>query len=108
MFSSIEDLAHWDQNFYQPIVGDTALIAQVLTPGRIASGRPIHYAFGLFVQNYADLPIISHAGIFAGFTIIKAAVSPNITLGLPTKAGVGASAAVNFGKVSLAVTGTFL
>jgi CubicO group peptidase (beta-lactamase class C family) len=68
VFSTIEDLARWDQNFYQPIVGDTAMLAQLLTPGRIASGRPIHYACGLFVQNYADFTVVSHAGIFAGFT----------------------------------------
>jgi CubicO group peptidase (beta-lactamase class C family) len=67
VFSTVEDLARWDQNFYQPIVGDMALIAQLLTPGRITNGRPIHYAFGLFVQNYADLPIVSHAGEFTGF-----------------------------------------
>ena len=68
VFSTIEDLARWDQNFYQPIVGDAAMIAQLLTPGRIASGRPIHYACGLFVQNYAGFPVVSHAGIFAGFS----------------------------------------
>jgi CubicO group peptidase (beta-lactamase class C family) len=68
VFSTAEDLARWDQNFYQPIVGDASIIAQLLTPGRIVSGRPIHYAFGLFVQNYADLPLVNHAGIFAGFS----------------------------------------
>jgi CubicO group peptidase (beta-lactamase class C family) len=68
VFSTIEDLVRWDQNFYQPSVGDAALITQLLTPGRIASGRPIHYAFGLFVQNYADFPVVSHAGMFAGFS----------------------------------------
>jgi CubicO group peptidase (beta-lactamase class C family) len=68
VFSTVEDLVRWDQNFYQPIVGDAAMIAQLLTPGRIASGRPIHYAFGLFVQSYAGLPIVSHAGVFAGYS----------------------------------------
>ena len=68
VFSTVEDLARWDQNFYQPIVGDAATSAQLLTPGRIASGRPIHYAFGVFVQNYAGFLVASHAGMFAGFS----------------------------------------
>jgi len=68
VFSSIEDLERWDGNFYQPIVGDAATIAQLLTPGRLVSGRPIHYASGLFVQNYAGFPVVSHAGMFGGFS----------------------------------------
>jgi len=92
VFSTAGDLARWDQNFYQPIVGDKAMIAQLLTPGRLISGRPIHYAFGLFVQNYADLVLVSHAGIFAGFStqlmrfpeqrfsVICLANNPGITL----------------------------
>lgn len=66
VFSTVKDLARWDGNFYHPVVGDAAMIAELLTPGRIVTGRPIRYGFGLFVQNYQGLLIVSHGGMFPG------------------------------------------
>jgi len=68
VFSTVKDLVRWDENFNHPIVGDAATIAQMLTPGRVASGRSIRYGFGLFIQNYKGLPIVSHGGMFPGIS----------------------------------------
>jgi CubicO group peptidase (beta-lactamase class C family) len=46
--TSVEDLARWDANFYEPRVGDRALLEKLRTPGKLDDGRPLDYALGLF------------------------------------------------------------
>jgi CubicO group peptidase (beta-lactamase class C family) len=66
VFTTLSDLVRWDQNFYHHTVGGADGIKQILTPGRLNSGAPIHYAFGLYVQDYRGTRIVSHAGAFPG------------------------------------------
>jgi len=48
VFTSVDDLLLWDQNFYDNKLGkaDKKLIDKVLTPGVLNSGEKLDYAFG--------------------------------------------------------------
>ena len=67
VLTTIEDLSLWDQNFYQPKVGNKELIGLLTTPGILKSGEQTDYAFGLFRNEYKGLPVIKHSGNMAGF-----------------------------------------
>jgi CubicO group peptidase (beta-lactamase class C family) len=67
VFTSVEDLFLWDQNFYHNKLGGRDLINQLLTLGTLNDGEKLNYAFGLEVGDYRGLKTISHSGIFAGF-----------------------------------------
>ena len=67
LLTTVEDLARWDQNFYEPKVGGPALVSQILEPGRLASGKPLTYAFGLALGKYKGLPTVDHGGADAGY-----------------------------------------
>ena len=60
----VGDLFLWDQNFYANKLGkrDPGLIELLQTPGVLKSGEPISYAFGLAVDTYKGVPIVSHSG----------------------------------------------
>ncbi len=63
-WSTVNDLYHWDQNFYHNILGkgDPWLIERLTTPGCLNDGTPTHYAFGLLVTQENGCQIISHEG----------------------------------------------
>jgi hypothetical protein len=69
LFTTVEDLFLWDQNFYQNRLGQgsAGLIWQMLTPGTLNNGEELEYAFGLRVSDYKGLKMVSHAGAFVGF-----------------------------------------
>ncbi len=63
-WSTVNDLYHWDQNFYHNILGkgDPLLVERLTTPGCLNDGTPIRYAFGLLVTQENGCQIISHEG----------------------------------------------
>jgi CubicO group peptidase (beta-lactamase class C family) len=67
ILTTIEDLYLWDQNFYQPKVGNKELIRLLTTPGTLNNGEKIEYAFGVWRQEYKGLPIIKHSGNMSGY-----------------------------------------
>ena len=67
MLTTVGDLALWDQNFYAPKVGDPALITLLTTPGLLAGGERVPYAFGLEPARYRGLPVFMHGGGIRGF-----------------------------------------
>lgn len=67
VFTTLEDLFLWDQNFYHNKLGGKNLINQLLMPGTLNNGEKLNYAFGLRVGDYRGLKMISHAGSFVGF-----------------------------------------
>jgi CubicO group peptidase (beta-lactamase class C family) len=67
LFTTVEDLARWDQNFYDYRVGGKAVMEQMLTPGKLNNGEPIDYAFGLVQGTYKGLKFYEHAGSDAGY-----------------------------------------
>ena len=67
VLSSVEDLHLWDQNFYEPKVGNKELIQLLTTPGTLNSGEKVDYGFGLFHNEYKGLPVIKHSGNMTGY-----------------------------------------
>jgi CubicO group peptidase (beta-lactamase class C family) len=72
LYSTINDVMAWDQNFYQPKVGDQTYLDLMQTPGKLNDGRPLEYALGLMARDYGGLRTIVHSGGFMGYrTIIQ-------------------------------------
>ena len=73
LFTTVEDLALWDQNFYDKKVGGAALIDQMLTLGKLNDGTRLDYAHGLYVLPYKGLPTVIHNGSSLGYqgTLIR-------------------------------------
>jgi len=68
LHTTVEDLALWDQNFYDGRVGGSAFIEQLLQPGKLNDGTVLADAgFGLIVATYRGLPIVEHGGREAGY-----------------------------------------
>jgi CubicO group peptidase (beta-lactamase class C family) len=68
LYSSIEDLFLWDQNFYNnKLGGGPDLISQELSTGRLNNGESTGYAFGLGINEYKGLKRIRHGGEGSGF-----------------------------------------
>jgi CubicO group peptidase (beta-lactamase class C family) len=67
LFTTVEDLALWDRNFQDAKVGGAAVIAAMLTPGRLNNGRELTYASGLVHNLYRGLHAVGHSGSDAGY-----------------------------------------
>ena len=67
LLTTVADLARWDQNFYEPRVGDAKLIARLQEVGKLNSGKAITYALGVDVSEYRGLKCVEHSGSDAGF-----------------------------------------
>lgn len=67
VFTTVEDLLKWDQNFYQPKVGGRALIAALQEKGKLNSGKELDYATGVVVGKHRGLTTVSHGGSWGGY-----------------------------------------
>ncbi|HLP17640.1 MAG TPA: serine hydrolase [Bacteroidota bacterium] len=67
LFTTIDDMAHWVNNFSTPVVGGTKAIDQMMEKGVLTNGTTIDYAFGLGIDKYKGLNRIAHGGGDAGF-----------------------------------------
>jgi CubicO group peptidase (beta-lactamase class C family) len=67
VLTTVEDLYLWDQNFYEPKIGNKELIQLLTTPGTLNDGEKINYAFGMWRQEYKGLTVIKHSGNMTGF-----------------------------------------
>ncbi len=71
LYTSVEDLFLWDQNFYNnKLGGGMDLISEELSPGKLNNGENTGYAFGLGINEYKGLKTISHGGSGGGFTSV--------------------------------------
>jgi len=69
VFTTIEDMVLWDQNFYHNRLGKggKTLIEKMQTSGKLNNGKSIDYGLGLSVETYRGLSRISHGGSWVGF-----------------------------------------
>lgn len=67
LLTTVEDLAKWDQNFYDNKVGGEGFSQQMLTRTKLNNGEEITYAFGLGNEEYKGLKAVAHGGGFMGF-----------------------------------------
>lgn len=69
LFTTVEDLALWDRNFYDnKLGGGPPLIERFQTPGRLNNGNKTGYAFGLEVETYKGLKMFGHDGAYYGYS----------------------------------------
>lgn len=66
MYTSVEDLLHWDNSFLDPKIGGEGFNELLLTRGVLTTGDTLDYAFGLRVENYRETQVIHHDGNFMG------------------------------------------
>ncbi|WP_162339629.1 serine hydrolase domain-containing protein [Cyclobacterium salsum] len=68
LYTTIEDLAKWDKNFYDMQVGGSEGISLMQIPGRLNSGQELSYASGLLIDSYRGLKTVWHGGFDPGYT----------------------------------------
>ena len=67
LLTTVEDLALWDENFYNPRVGDKAFLETMLQTiklnnGQVALDGKDAYALALMIGEYRGLPDVNHSG----------------------------------------------
>ena len=67
LYTTVEDLLHWDDNFYTPNLGGPGLLNFLLARGRLRAGEPLPYGAGLILGRYAGLSAVSHPGALPGY-----------------------------------------
>lgn len=69
LYSTVQDLFLWDQNFYDNQLGTRGqdLIKDMLTNGRYNDGSEVDYAFALKNDTYRGLRTVSHSGALGGY-----------------------------------------
>lgn len=69
LYSNINDLFLWDQNFYDNKLGKrkAQLVQKMHEEGILNSGESSHYAFGIRNGTYRGLKTVSHGGSLAGY-----------------------------------------
>jgi hypothetical protein len=67
LLTTAEDLAKWDANFQNPVVGGASLVAAMEQRGRLNDGSHIDYASGIAHGTHRGLKTISHGGADAGY-----------------------------------------
>jgi hypothetical protein len=65
--TKVEDLARWDENFYNPQVGGQEVVQQLQERGKLNDGTPLHYAAGLYIYKYRGLKVVDHSGDAGGY-----------------------------------------
>ncbi len=69
LFTTVEDLFRWDQNFYDNRLGKggPGLLDLVHTRGKLNDGEELDYAFGLTLGEYRGLKTVRHGGALGGY-----------------------------------------
>jgi len=67
LFTTVEDLAKWIQNFFDSRVGGATVIEQMLRQGTLNNGKKIRYAFGLRINKLKGLITVGHIGNAPGY-----------------------------------------
>ena len=69
VITTVEDLLHWDNNFYENKLGagTNNLIATMSTRGRTDGGEELSYALGLEFGPYRGLKTMGHSGSAVGY-----------------------------------------
>jgi CubicO group peptidase (beta-lactamase class C family) len=82
LYTTVLDLAKWDQNFYDAAVGGADLVRQMRRMPPEMQGIPgtlnpnetgSEYGFGIFSTKYRGLDVVQHGGGFGGYraTLIR-------------------------------------
>lgn len=67
IFTTVEDLLRWDENFYTARVGGAGMLAALHTRGVLTNGDTLEYALGLIHGTHRGLRTVSHGGSWGGY-----------------------------------------
>ena len=67
LFTTVEDLAHWNRNFSSGEVGGRDVLRQLQAHGVLDDGARLSYAFGLAHGTHRGRRTIGHGGTDAGY-----------------------------------------
>jgi CubicO group peptidase (beta-lactamase class C family) len=71
VYSTVEDMARWDENFYSGKVGGLNVIKHMQQPGSLNDGTELDYALGLMVgpgHSYRGWEVVEHGGSQGGYS----------------------------------------
>ncbi len=70
MWTTVEDLYQWDQNFYRNRLGKGSgeLVQKVTAPGRLNDGSHVPYGYGLFLRSKSGFNYAFHGGSAYGWS----------------------------------------
>jgi CubicO group peptidase (beta-lactamase class C family) len=70
VYTTVQDLARWDENAYTGQVGGRAVMERMVQPGRLNDGTELEYAFGLMVgpaHRHRGWQVVEHGGGQGGY-----------------------------------------
>lgn len=67
LFTSVEDLFSWDQNFVHKKIGGKDVFDLMHTKGKLNSGKELDYAFAITIGSYKGLKTVGHGGALGGY-----------------------------------------
>ena len=67
LLTTVGDLLKWADNLERPVVGDSALVRQMIAPAVLAHGDTTTYGLGLSLGRDRGLRVIEHGGRDPGF-----------------------------------------
>jgi len=70
VYSTVQDLARWDENAYTGQVGGHAVVERMVQPGRLNDGTELDYAYGLMVgpaHQHRGWQVVEHGGGQGGY-----------------------------------------
>jgi len=70
VYTTLEDLLLWDNNFYNKKIGGQALFDRQHERGVLNNGKITEYGGGLFIQENKGYQVIQHTGSWGGFRTV--------------------------------------
>jgi CubicO group peptidase (beta-lactamase class C family) len=67
LFTTVEDLALWDKEFYEANIFGKEVIEEMHSQGLLNNGEKTGYAHGLMIRPYRGLNVVEHSGGDSGF-----------------------------------------
>ena len=67
LFTTIEDMAKWDRNFYENKTPISDFKERMTEPGRVNNNNSLNYATGLRLNTYKTYDTVGHGGWYMGF-----------------------------------------
>lgn len=67
LFTTVEDLCRWIQNFFDARVGGPVVIKQMQEQAVLNNGKKVDYALGLLIGEHRGLKTVGHRGGDAGY-----------------------------------------
>lgn len=62
LYTTVDDLARWVSNFFEPRLGSPELIQKMQTPFMLNNGNPTNYGLGLIMDELGGLKRLQHGG----------------------------------------------